>query len=131
MGKPETATAKAGSDNLESLTIRYGRLGCLAVVLLVVAGWIEPNKVCSLPPSEYLEFLKKAQKAGVVIAASAGKLIVEDQQWSEIPHDTKVSLALHAYCLNTVRDDRGSLLVKAYRSGKTLGSIVDGYWQGD
>lgn len=53
---------------------------------------------------------------------------VEEVRWGNAPHDTKVAIALAAYCLNSPSDGRHTVYIWGLRDGQIKGSVTNGNW---
>lgn len=53
---------------------------------------------------------------------------VDEGKWARVDHDTKMSVALAAYCVDAPSDGRYSVSVRGNRDGQNKGSVTNGHW---
>lgn len=108
----------------------------VGIAVFVVAGWPRPNTTLlqSLrSDSGKCQAMMAGYRASGIVQTErpnggSTTLIVDDARWARIDQDTKVSVGLVAWCLNSGPDGRYSVYIRGARDGAAKGSVSDGGW---
>lgn len=83
---------------------------------------------CRREPAQVTKIIDSWTRLGVLKSYSDTGMDVDDKPWEGITYRAKVSIAVAGYCraIEGSSSDTATVIIRGYRSGNQLASIVDG-----